>query len=261
MLKEWFITQGERAAFWLADSKTHTEAVKEFGFGFEDSRPLFEGEMFSSVKDLSPWLIPVTEEVLSLQEDTLNKGIGIRSEHKFEEVVEHLQSLLTASLEGEEVLFRFYDSKVVLPMLKAMDEGELASFMGNISEIAFFDDEIRVFSNTPKPEFKPQSEAWWKIQPHHLAELYNIKAHAHAIERRWWELFPQLMEKLDTPSVVLVGALQKGIDAGYKFEKLEYGAMVELAKITDTHISEFSIPFHLTFEELKELEAIKESWV
>ncbi|MDC5848493.1 DUF4123 domain-containing protein [Vibrio europaeus] len=261
MLKDWFIAKGEGAAFWLVDSQSHAEAVKEFGFGFEDSRPLFEGEMFSSVKDFSPWLIPVTEEVLSLQEETLNRCIGVLSEHKFEEVVEHLQSLLTASLEGEEVLFRFYDSKVVLQMLKAMDKGELASFMGNISEIAFFDDEIRVFSNTPKPDFKPQSETWWKILPHHLVELYNIKAHAHAIERRWWELLPQLMEKLDTPSVVLIGALQKGIDAGFKIEKLEYGAMVELAKITGTHISEFSIPFHLTFEELKELETIKESWV
>ncbi|WP_218762981.1 DUF4123 domain-containing protein, partial [Vibrio cholerae] len=33
------------------------------------------------------------------------------------ELLSHLQSLLIAALEGEEVLFRFYDRQVILPML------------------------------------------------------------------------------------------------------------------------------------------------
>ncbi|MEL7293845.1 MAG: DUF4123 domain-containing protein [Pseudomonadota bacterium] len=258
MLKNWLMTSEN--SYWLVSSNTHLDAVKEHGFGFEDSVPLFAGALFSEVKDLSPWVIPVSEAVLSLQEETLNRGIGLCSYESVEAVLAHLRSLLTASLEGEDVMFRFYDPNVVLPMLKTMDEGERANFLGNIAAMAIANDELAVFSNTPKPEFQPNADIWWKIQPHHLAELYSLGAHAYAIERRWWELFPELMEKMDNPTASISEALQKAIDAGYQ-QQAEYYVMVDVAQQTGIHISEFSLPFHLTFEELKMLQAIKESGV
>ncbi|NVD06783.1 DUF4123 domain-containing protein [Vibrio sp. JPW-9-11-11] len=259
MIKDWLSERRENG-YWLANSSTHTDAVKERGFGFEDSIPLFVGELFSEVKDLSPWIIPVSEEVLALEEETLQRGIGLCSSENTEAVLAHLRSLLTASLEGEEVMFRFYDPNVVLPMLEAMDEGERSSFLGNLTAMAVTNDALTVFSNTPKPEFQPNTDIWWKIQPHHLAELYSLGAHAYAIERRWWELFPELMEKTDSPAALISGALQKAIDAGCQ-QQAEYYVMVDAAQQTGIHISEFSIPFHLTFEELKMLQAIKESGV
>ncbi|KOO16619.1 hypothetical protein AKJ18_00675 [Vibrio xuii] len=259
MLSEWF-QLSEGRYYWLADAKTHQQAVKESGFGFDDSVPLFSGPMFESAKALSPWLVPVSDQLLGVKSGVLDLGIGIQSNAEFELVLEHLRSILLASYEGEEVMFRFYDKQVIGPMLLAMEESEINSLLGNIDQLAIANDSLACYVNSSKAEFILNTDTWWKVQPHHLTALYNENTHAKSIERRWWNLFPEMMERLTNPNDVILAALKKAKERGYPQEQMEACALVEVTRQTQTHLSELSQPFHLNLEELKELETLKEVW-
>ncbi|WP_462055269.1 DUF4123 domain-containing protein, partial [Vibrio cholerae] len=87
------------------------------GIVFDGTQVVFHGETFAPVMSLSPWLIPVSDKVLELSDELLQQGIFLTSHSSTSELLSHLQSLLIAALEGEEVLFRFYDRQVILPML------------------------------------------------------------------------------------------------------------------------------------------------
>lgn len=260
MLSEWF-QLNEGKYYWLADANTHQKAVKEYGFGFDDSVPVFFGPTFESAKALSPWLVPVSEELLSVKADVLNLGIGIQSSAEFESLLAHLRSLLLASYEGEEVMFRFYDKQVIGPMLSAMEESEVNSLLGNMDQLAIVDDSLTCYANQSKITFELNTDTWWKVQPHHLSALYNENTHAKSIERRWWNLFPQMMERLSDPNEVILNALKKAKERGYQQDQMEACALVEVTHQTQTHLSELSQPFHLNLEELKELETLKEVWI
>jgi len=259
MLSEWFqLSEGQY--YWLADTTTHQRAVKESGFGFDDSVPLFAGPMFESAQALSPWLVPVSEQLRSVESDVLDLGIGIQSAAEFDQLIEHLRSLLLASYEGEEVMFRFYDKQVIGPMLLTMEESEVNSLLGNIDQLAVANESLACYTNQSKVEFTLSTETWWKVQPHHLTVLYNVNTHAKSIERRWWNLFPKMMERLADPNDVILNALKKAQERGYPQDQMEACVLVEVTRQTQTHLSELSQPFHLNLEELKELETLKEVW-
>ncbi|MES1384198.1 DUF4123 domain-containing protein, partial [Vibrio cholerae] len=66
----------------------------------------------------------------------LQQGIFLTSHSSTSELLSHLQSLLIAVLEGEEVLFRFYDRQVIVPMLNAMRDLERNDFLGPVEKLA-----------------------------------------------------------------------------------------------------------------------------
>ncbi|NAX43114.1 MULTISPECIES: DUF4123 domain-containing protein [unclassified Vibrio] len=264
MLKSWFEAQSEHQ-YWLVDHKLHKLALAQNGgFGFEEAVPLFYGSMFDSVMPLSPWLIPVTDIVLELPESLLAQGLVLSSQVSTQEVLGHLRSLLIAALDGEEVMFRFYDRDVIIPILRAMDESEVNHFLGNINQLVAIDhheeDALITFSNTSCSEFVLRHGTWWNMLPHHLAPLYNVNVHANSLERRWWELLPHLLQRLESPQQTILSALQSALEKQNSYEVAEQHALVALVTVTDTALDDLSHPLHLTLDELKELKAIKESW-
>ncbi|MFM2590150.1 DUF4123 domain-containing protein [Vibrio sp. TBV020] len=260
MLSDW-LKSYESGTYWLADNHAHKCAVEIHGFGFNDAVPLFSGPMFESTLSLSPWLIPVSNEVLSIDDKVLNLGIGLNSSAEMSDVLAHLRSLLLASYQGEDVVFRYYDKSVIGPMLSVMNQSEVNHLLGNIDEVALADESLNRYSNNSQEEFALKEGVWWKVQERHLKPLYNVNLHAKSIERRWWNLLPQMMERLTAPEMVISGALTRAKTKGYDPEQWEACALIEVSTKTETHLSELSQPFQLTFEELKSLEKIKEAWI
>ncbi|MEI8671028.1 DUF4123 domain-containing protein [Vibrio sp. SA48] len=264
MLKSWFEEQPEHQ-YWLVDHKLHKLAVAQNGgFGFDGAIPVFYGAMFDSVMSLSPWLIPVSASILQLPNKMVNQGLGLSSRVSENGVIAHLRSLLIAALDGEEVLFRFYDCEVILPMLGAMDEAEINQFLGNINQLVVIEhheeDALITFTNTSRAEFTLKQEIWWKMLPHHLAPLYNINVHAHSLERRWWELLPHLLQRLEAPQQIILAALQSALNKQHNHDVAEQHALVAIVTATDAALDDVSHHLHLTSDELKELKTIKESW-
>lgn len=127
MLLQWLSEQTSNV-YWLADHLTFKQAVaNNSGIVFDGTQVVFHGETFAPVMALSPWLVPVSDMVSDIDYECLQQGIFLSCSCPSTELLSHLQSLLIAALEGEEVLFRFYDRQVIVPMLERMDEIEKIS--------------------------------------------------------------------------------------------------------------------------------------
>lgn len=259
MLKPWLKEQ-QPHSFWLVCAQTHEQALMSNGFAFEGAVPLFWGNTFKDVMTLSPWLIPVSDEVLALDDSLLNLGLGIVTTSSAI-TIQHLRSMLMSILDGEAVLFRFYDKVVIGPMLRAMMPSELQQFLGNIDCLAFVDDELITFARNPQSDFQLKKERWWKLQPHHLESIYNTRHHAISLEKRCWQLIPDILEQLDEPLQIIASALERGIELGYPISELEACAIVELVQQSNSDFSQLLEPFRLTEQELSLLKSIKEIWV
>ena len=199
MILSWF-QQQQNHRYWLVDRKLHEQALQQNGgFGFEEAVPLFYGAMFTEVMPLSPWLIPVSESVLSLPEALLEQGVGLSSHAEGDEVLNHLRSLLIAGLEGEEVMFRFYDRLVIIPMLARMNQLEVNQFLGNVNQLASLDDgdqgHLVTFDNTSHAPFNAQQGSWWVIKAHHLDKQENLPLLKANLESWLWQHFPKAMDK------------------------------------------------------------------
>ncbi|WP_394125794.1 DUF4123 domain-containing protein [Vibrio hepatarius] len=199
MFASWFQQQAEDQ-YWLVDYQVHKEALQQNGsIGFEDSIPLFDGAMFADVMSLSPWLIPVSKSVSLLPESLLGKGLVLSSSESSQSVLDHLRSLLIAALEGEEVLFRFYDRQVIIPMLTRMDEIEKNQFLGNISHLAAFDNQEQpqfvTFTNTSNTQFSAHGTTWWVVKPHHLESSDDLSLIQTNLESWLWQHYPDTMNE------------------------------------------------------------------
>ena len=114
-MKAWITGQSE-PVYWIATAKSYQDAVNSTP-SLNNATPLFTGDMYAQVMSLSPWVV-APESLLDIDDSILTCGIFITSNAGLEDVLAHLRSLLTAGLFGEEVLFRFYDPKVIFPMFE-----------------------------------------------------------------------------------------------------------------------------------------------
>ncbi|WP_000613963.1 DUF4123 domain-containing protein [Vibrio mimicus] len=199
MIQEWLMEQ-QTPVFWLLDQQGFKQVIAaNNGVVFEDTLVVFHGETFSPVMSLSPWLIPITEEVLQLPDEQLQQGLFLTSHSSATELLNHLQSLLIAALEGEEVLFRFYDRQVILPMLARMDEIEKNQFLGNINQLIALDNHKKnrlvTFANTSNTQFTALQTTWWVIKAHHLENHENLPLVQANLESWLWRHFPEMMNE------------------------------------------------------------------
>lgn len=210
-MKSWIKTQ-RNPAYWIVTAQVYQQAVHQ-SLSLDGAVPLFEGKEYDDVMPLSPWLVPATS-LSELQEKILNKGMIVTSDVTIDEVLAHLRSLLIAGLEGEEVLFRFYDPLVIMPMLALMSEVDKHALLGNLmswsSVETLENDELNVitYSNQLDVNFCVKSEPWWVIKAEHLDEKQNIPQLAHHIERRLWEILPQVMNAMTQPKQMFINILQ-----------------------------------------------------
>jgi hypothetical protein len=108
---------------------------------------LFRGELAPDVAEVAPYLVhlapgtPFTDWVLS---DSFGRhwGIFAQSLHSIKEMRRHLRALTTVYNEdGNPMIFRFYDPRVLQNYLPTCNGGELKSFFGKID--AFFAENVK----------------------------------------------------------------------------------------------------------------------
>lgn len=199
MLLQWLSEQTSNV-YWLADHSTFKQAVaNNSGIVFDGTQVVFHGETFAPVMALSPWLVPVSDMVSDIDYECLQQGIFLSCSCPSTELLSHLQSLLIAALEGEEVLFRFYDRQVILPMLERMDEIEKNQFLGKINQLVVFDshekNRLVSFANTSNTQFTALQTTWWVIKPHHLEDQENLPLVQANLESWLWRYFPKVMNE------------------------------------------------------------------
>ncbi|ENM5880400.1 DUF4123 domain-containing protein [Vibrio metoecus] len=259
MIQQW-LTEQETPVFWLLDQQGFKCVIAaNNGIGFDGTQILFHGETFAPVMSLSPWLIPVSDKVLELPDELLQQGIFLTSHSSTSELLIHLQSLLIAALEGEEVLFRFYDTEVILPMLDAMLENERNDFLGSVERLATANKgTFRIWENTRMDDFVSRPTTWWKMQPYHLAPLYRTQVHAQVLERRFWEKLPFVMEQIDEPYLFIKNVLDEGIEFGLDPEQAELLVLNSTIAHSFSSIDQLRDALQLNQQELQEIIYIRE---
>lgn len=260
MLLQWLSEQTSNV-YWLADHSTFKQAVaNNSGIVFDGTQVVFHGETFAPVMALSPWLVPVSDMVSDIDyECLLQQGIFLSCSCPSTELLSHLQSLLIAALEGEEVLFRFYDRQVIVPMLDAMRDLERNYFLGPVEKLAAVKQGVfQEWGNTRSSEFIYQPAPWWKIQPYHLMPLYRTEVHAQVLERRFWEKLPYVMEQLDEPHQWIKTILDEAKQANLGHDNAEYLVLNHLWKGSLTTLEQMSDALHLNQQELQEIMQIRE---
>lgn len=120
-MKEWILNHANHV-YWLVTADLFKKALNE-NMPVDEAIPLFCLNTFKDLMSLSPWLVPA-ESLTVLDEKLIQQGLLLKSDYPTNEVLNHLRSLLLAGLDGEEVLFRFYDPMVIAPMLNLMQESE-----------------------------------------------------------------------------------------------------------------------------------------
>jgi hypothetical protein len=107
----------------------------------EQNRSFYRGESNSEIEGVGPYLFsyPHSEAFSTWYiEEGLNNawGILIESAASFEEVYKHLRRFLTVTTEdGQQLLFRFYDPRVLRVFLPTCDHAQLRDFFGPIQYI------------------------------------------------------------------------------------------------------------------------------
>ncbi|OOF19424.1 hypothetical protein BZJ17_15320 [Salinivibrio sp. IB574] len=260
MIKQWFTEQIDDI-YWLVEDNTLKQAIEANGeLSFPDTRLVFQGEMFDAVISLSPWLLPVTESVRQLPEQVLQQGMYLSCTQTLDVLLSHLQSLLIAALDGEEVLFRFYDPQVLLPMLDTMDEQELSALLGPAERLTTFlnGQHCQWYSDVGK-QYQPRLAPWWIIKPHHLTPLYRTDVHAKILERRLWECLPDALTQLEKPSQVFEAVLNDAKKNGKDYEYAERLVLSHLINETSLTLEAVRDALHLEQKECEEIFKLRET--
>ncbi|ROV59755.1 DUF4123 domain-containing protein [Vibrio ponticus] len=245
-MRDW-LRQQVKPVYWLACSEVYHETVVH-QYCLNDAIQLFWGDAFEDVLHLSPWLVPISADC-PYSDEELAKGLVIVSKYERDEILFHLRSLLIAGLEGEQVLFRFYDPYVIVPMLKHMHQGEIQKFLGNMDSLSsWYNQEYFSVSSVPNYTFRLQEQPWWVIKPEHLVELEDQSQLAKHIERRLWEKIPRAMNSIDCPFNIIVKALDNARKRELNQELTEVWVLAEISNNSsdesESIVREFNLSRH-----------------
>ncbi|WP_375320231.1 DUF4123 domain-containing protein [Aliivibrio logei] len=205
-----------------------------YHFGGNDAYPLYLDSEFDAQKEIGPWLLPYPSKDFLAYFAKKPSGFHIYFLDDIETHRQHWKSLTFAGLDGELVLFRYYDRMVLEPMLSAFSQIELSTFLGTANRIKIISNDISVSFKNSAPRLIHQLEPWWRIEKHH--SQYSLKRHAWIVERLAWQRFPELMKTVYNLNfdiqLKLIGFLKQGISYQLSNEELEAYSMVQLAKNT-----------------------------
>ncbi len=250
-MRTW-INQQSTHVFWLATASAYKDAVMQIG-SITDAHPLFYGDEFSETMPLSPWLVPITS-LIQLEDELLKQGILLCSNQPMFSIVNHLRSLLIAGLDGVEVLFRFYDPQVIIPMLGQMNEADRSKFMGNIYIWAYWHNEsVTALSNPHVEKFNSAERPWWIIKPEHLEHCYNLETHGYIFERRFWHVIPDVMKQLPDATEHIHNSLTFAISKSLTPEQRELYVLADLLQRSNCDFDTQAAKFNLSFDEKQTL--------
>ncbi|WP_045405417.1 DUF4123 domain-containing protein [Vibrio jasicida] len=252
--------------FWLAGAAVYKEAREHVPI--DGAVSVFVGDEFAEVMDLTPWLIPAIE-ITNLPHNMVEKGILIESEASLFEVNQHLNSVLFVMLDGEEVLFRFYDPDVLAPLIAQFNHVELDEFLGNINTLYVFPNgEIKQYVRSAVHDYDLQVRPWWRLNVEYMKANYDVAVHAHGISRRLWEVYPQVMRHSeDTINQVVRSALEQAHKMELGSDSAEIYALVAVLNNSVLTSENVAKTFYLNSEEQFQLEQFllgnvkdKEAW-
>lgn len=140
-----------------------------------DAWPLYAGTEFKDEVLCGPWLLPLAQlpgwQAWWQKQEAAGYATGmlIASEHMPGKLVQHWQSLLLAGLDGEEVIFRYYDPRILGPMLYTFTEEETRRFLGPTNELlVWHNNDWLMVSPYPEPDLTEHAEPWWRMQDGHF---------------------------------------------------------------------------------------------
>lgn len=136
-------TQTRRELYAVIDGAVHTRIhhLIKTKVATEDYSNLFHRTDFSDIEDAAPYLVRLREDNKSFLNKVweLNWGIFLTTWVDYEEIEAHLRlNLMAEDPLGEELLFRYYDPRVLPLFFESSSQQERRSFFGPIDEIHVF---------------------------------------------------------------------------------------------------------------------------
>jgi len=174
--------------------------------------PLFERAELVEHKQQGPWLLacsPLLQQHPELMAEFSAGGIFFTSGDDVNDISAHLQSLLLAIYEGEVVLFRYYDVRVLAPFLQSLIPMEQQNFLGPIHTMAMVHDNACISVSNPRVSSVNLARRgpWWRLTPAQLASQYQLKRHVYTLERQLWQQLHPLMCLQPDRSTIIESAI------------------------------------------------------
>ncbi|MEL4878540.1 DUF4123 domain-containing protein [Shewanella algae] len=244
--------------YWLLNPLANEKLLPAYyQQGGVDAVPLFQGTLLESHKDKGPWLVPARPELLQQAPFADCPILALESHLPRPQLLAHLKSLLLAACDGERVVFRFYDPRVLQPMLPRFSQVELGAFLGPITRLSFVGkplpsgnsddpmDEAQhldpaspvkaqhdsiVVLHPGEPGYTEHADIWWQMKPEHLAGQSDIQRHIYIVERQLWRELHPLMSQQPKRREIIKAAILRGREQGVDEEDIPVFAAARLGR-------------------------------
>lgn len=159
--------------------------------GGENARSLFADTVFIDLTEQGAYLLRADSNTEWYQwwqnNQSDGEGFVFSSSYPADLVFKYWRSLLVVFLDKREVFFRYFDSRVMAPMLKAFDPPTCKKFMGPANSLMIFDQvgEWAEFSSESPHLVNVQSMPWWEVQSSQMVETDRPTQTLKVNLKRW----------------------------------------------------------------------------
>lgn len=236
--------------FAIVDAALDTTAVASFcAMGGEHAYPLFAGTAFADQAEQGPWLLPSPSSEFIAAHPQLG-GFYVISSASVDVAQQHWQSLIEVAFEGEVMWLRYADNRVFPKMLGTMSQQELDEVLGPCTSLWANDS---AWLRTPEVEFTPRQAPWFRIQPHHLAPLYDESRHAYILSRHFWQRMEEMMARHPNPEAAIATVLHHANQSGLEGDVLDGVVAGALTLQAEMALDAIRAPLMLTNDELAQV--------
>jgi hypothetical protein len=236
--------------FAIVDAALDTTAVASFcAMGGEHAYPLFAGTAFADQAEQGPWLLPSPSSEFIAAHPQLG-GFYVISSASVDVAQQHWQSLIEVAFEGEVMWLRYADNRVFPKMLGTMSQQELDDVLGPCTSLWANDS---AWLRTPEVEFTPRQASWFRIQPHHLAPLYDESRHAYILSRHFWQRMEEMMARHPNPDAAIATVLHHANQSGLEGDVLDGVVAGALTLQAEMALDAIRAPLMLTNDELAQV--------
>ncbi|MEV3818811.1 DUF4123 domain-containing protein [Aeromonas salmonicida] len=236
--------------FAIVDAALDTTAVASFcAMGGEHAYPLFAGTAFADQAEQGPWLLPSPSSEFIAAHPQLG-GFYVISSASVDVAQQHWQSLIEVAFEGEVMWLRYADNRVFPKMLGTMSQQALDEVLGPCTSLWANDS---AWLRTPEVEFTPRQAPWFRIQPHHLAPLYDESRHAYILSRHFWQRMEEMMARHPNPEAAIATVLHHANQSGLEGDVLDGVVAGALTLQADMALDAIRAPLMLTNDELAQV--------
>ncbi|MDM5068508.1 DUF4123 domain-containing protein [Aeromonas salmonicida] len=236
--------------FAIVDAALDTTAVASFcAMGGEHAYPLFAGTAFADQAEQGPWLLPSPSSEFIAAHPQLG-GFYVISSASVDVAQQHWQSLIEVAFEGEVMWLRYADNRVFPKMLGTMSQQELDDVLGPCTSLWANDS---AWLRTPEVEFTPRQAPWFRIQPHHLAPLYDESRHAYILSRHFWQRMEEMMARHPNPDAAIATVLHHANQSGLEGDVLDGVVAGALTLQAEMALDAIRAPLMLTNDELAQV--------